>query len=169
VSKCVVLNSVDSLCLYIPADISSDHDDEKEVEAPTLEEAHQWTQDSEVPLVWQMPKICETTTYYFKTTMFDLCNQYKSIFTEFSLLDDDSGKEHFEIIADKDVKPRFCTLGRILLFQREKIEEFVALFLKLGIIKPSNSPGLFVLIKKDDSFRFYVNYAPLNEVTQRDN
>jgi hypothetical protein len=159
VSQCVVSNSDDSLCLYIPADISSDHDDEMEVEAPTLEEVNQWAQYSEAPLDWQMPKICETTTDYFKSTMSDLCNQYKSIFTEFSPLDDNSDKEHFEIIVDKDVKPRFCTLGRIPLFQREKIEEFVTLFLKLGIIEPSNSPCAArpLLIKKGDSFRFCVN------------
>ncbi len=76
-----------------------------------------------------------------------------------------SDKEHFEIIVDKNVKPRFCTLGRIPLFQCDKIEEFVTLFLKLGIIEPSNSPSAArsLLIKKGNSFRFCVNYVPLNE------
>jgi hypothetical protein len=88
VSKCINANVEDNLCVYIPADIVSDHNDELEVKAATLEEVHQWAEPADASLLWQMPKICESTSDYFKSTMSDLCNQYRSIFTEFSILDD---------------------------------------------------------------------------------
>ena len=161
----------DSLFTFIPVDVSTDHDDEMEVEAASLDEVKQWGDTSDTPMAWTMPQIGQDTSQYFQSAMSDLCNEFRSIFTEFSILDDVSGKEHFEIIVKPGAIPQYVTLGRIPHYQREIIEEFITLFLKLGIIEPANSPwgARPIIIKKGTSHRLCVNYAPLNEVTQRDN
>ncbi len=160
----------DPLCFYIPPDVITDHNHEMKVEVATLEKIHQRAKHGETSLM-QMPHICSTTSSAFESTMTDLCNEFQSIFSDFSILDDVSDKEHFEIIVVKDAKPQFVTLGRIPLFQREKMNEFITLFLKLGIIEPSNSSwgARRLLIKKDEFYRFCLNFPFLKEVTQGDN
>ena len=161
----------DSLFTFIPVDVSTDHDDEMEVEAASLDEVKQWGDTSDTPMAWTMPQIGQDTSQYFQSAMSDLCNEFRSIFTEFSILDDVSGKEHFEIIVKPGAIPQWVTLGRLPHYQREIIEEFITLFIKLGIIEPANSPwgARPIIIKKGTSHRLCVNFAPLNAVTQRDN
>jgi hypothetical protein len=101
--------------------------------------------------------------------MSDICNEFRSIFTEFSFLDNVSGKKHFEIVVKPGTTPLYITLGRIPFYQREVIEEFVVLFLKLRIIEPYMESSPSPNIKKSTSYRLCTNFAPLNQVTQREN
>ena len=53
---------------------------------------------------------------------------------------------------------------------RQVVQELLSDMLEKDIIQPSSSPWALpiVLVKKDGSFRFCVDYRKLNEVTHKD-
>ncbi len=93
-----------------------------DVESASLEEVKQWADTSETPMAWSKPHICEKTFPYFQSAMSDMCNEFRSIFTEFSILDDVSNNKHFEIVVKPGTTPLYVTLCRVPFYQQEIIK-----------------------------------------------
>lgn len=74
--------------------------------------------------------------------------------------------DHF-IPLKSDAIPVSISLIGINFFQKNEIEKRVAYMMSNGIIQPSHSPffSLVLLVKKDNSWRFCIDYRALNSMT----
>lgn len=78
-------------------------------------------------------------------------------------------KQH-RIVLKEGINPISVRPCRYPQIQKEEIEKLVADMLEAGIIQPSYNPfsSLVLLVKKDESWRFCVDYRALNKETVAD-
>ena len=87
-----------------------------------------------------MPAIGQDSLESFQSALADLCVKYQEVLSALSGFNEQpEGKEKFHIDVLANTTPKFCTLNRVPLAQREKMDEIISNLLKLGIIRPSFS------------------------------
>lgn len=102
--------------------------------------------------------------------MQEILQQYASILTKPTGLPPSRSRDH-KIPIQPGWGPISVKPYRYPHFQKVEIEKLVAEMLAAGIIRTSNSPysSPVILVKKQDgSWRFYVDYRALNQITIKD-
>ena len=100
-----------------------------------------------------------------------LLKEYHDIFSlEKHNMGHTNATKHKIVLKDPDTPPfkeRFC---RISPPQLDEVREHLKLMLDAGVIRPSNSPwcNAIVLVRKDGSLRFCIDFRKLNSLTVKD-
>ena len=111
---------------------------------------------------------CDAEISEQRDSFYELLVQYTGILAS---SDSDIGRTcHLHHDINTGVRPVWQTVRKLPPPGRQVVQELLSDMLDKDIIQPSSSPWALpiVLVKKDGSFRFCVDYRKLNEVTYKD-
>jgi hypothetical protein len=97
-----------------------------------------------------------------------ILKQYKELFDDLPTVADTSIAHKIDTMHDS---PIFSRAYRVSVYENEIIAQEIKKMLENGVISPSNSPWsspVVLIKKKDDTYRFCVDYRKLNEITKKD-